>query len=166
MLFIFPTIRPPNDVNWRKLWDTALAKEACSNGIFVCSNHFAPHDIKQTSKRYMLNKNAVPSIFAQFFVDENHLQLDNDSEPEMIDAFRCISLCHKCPQLIRQIQCLQRKLSEINEKMSTIEELYQIITSQSNQIKKLTLEVNTIKEKTRSDFAQFVLEPSDPKVRF
>lgn len=55
--------RTPTIQEWHRLWDAAIKQEKQTNGNLVCVKHFHENDYVVKNGRFILNKNAVPSIF-------------------------------------------------------------------------------------------------------
>lgn len=143
--------RRPNDSDWRLKWNQSLEQQQCSGGNSVCIEHYTKNDyIQQKSGKVVLKKFAVPSIFTQS-IDVQNPEIDDDCSSHLENLGADIpTFCGRCDEMKIEAAARENSLNEI-------------ICAQSDQIKKLTEELNKFKQ---SKLAVFSQNANGVKVRF
>lgn len=120
----------------------------------VCIQHFKPSDYKKNGEKFILNPDAVPSIFIDR--DSNYHDSNEIIGHELVDEISKSTHCNQCPFLLNKISELKHEMLlmkiENSNMMQKLEQknlsLKQIATDKTIQLAETKNELSAEKKTT------------------
>lgn len=146
-MFINFRYRVPSKGDQREKWIEAIQKHQAFQHsrieFNVCMRHFKSSDYEQKGSKFVLNRNAIPSIFTDSAVNnvENCAScnsIDSIIGNEIIDDTIQNAKCVQCPFLLAKIAELKKEIFRLNANHS--------ISAQKLEQKNLLLRQNAMEK--------------------